>query len=414
MSLLIAISLALLVLLLVKIVFFVTFSLRHHRARKRDLPKSVRFDPVVSIVVPCYNEELVVENCVLSLQLQTYDRTEILLVDDGSSDGTSHLIRALAQEHENVRGFTKSNGGKASALNHGIHRAQGAIVVCMDADSMFLPDTVEQLVRSFDDPNVAAVGGNVRVANRDRAMGKHQAVEYISGLTIQRRAFSYLGCMQVISGAIGAFRKEALLAVGGYAEDTIVEDMDITVALGREGYHVVYNPEAIAYTEAPEQVGDFLKQRYRWTFGGFQVVAKHRDILFRRRYGRMGMIGLPYFAIFPWVDVIISLLLVAAVVRVAFTGDGLGLLLFYVLLTTLQASLVMYALVLDREDRRLTVMAAIESLFYAHLINFTTMRAGLNYLLGKRVKWNKLERLGKNSIAEVKLIREPEPVGRAA
>ena len=387
----------LLFLALLKVYLFLQFSTLHHeRHKKHHAIRRKNYPPLVSIVIPAHNEELTLENCVKSLLKQTYHCYEIIIVDDASTDDTLQIARRLADEHRNIWAYTKEWGGKAAALNYGIERAHGKIVVSLDADSMFLVNTVEQLVLSFEDPEVAAVGGNVRVANRSKALNKHQAVEYITGLTLQRRAFAHLGCMQVISGAIGAFRRDKLLAVGGYSTDTVVEDMDLTIELAKRNYKIVFNPQAIAYTEAPESISDFLKQRYRWTYGGFEVAAKHRDVLFRRNINWLGTVGMPYFVIFPWVDVVVSFVLAAALVRLVLTGDGYGFLFFYIAMTILQVLLVFYALVIDKENKRLALVGAIDSLFYNHLITFTTLRAGINYLRRKRTTWNKLQRKGKN------------------
>jgi poly-beta-1,6 N-acetyl-D-glucosamine synthase len=365
--------------------------MRNHARRRKGYP------PLVSIIIPAYNEELTLENCVNSLLRQTYHCCEVLIVDDGSTDSTLQVARRLADTHRNIWVYSmEKNGGKAAALNHGIARAHGSIIVNIDADSHFMVDTVEQLVLSFEDPTVIAVGGNVRVANRTQAFNKQQALEYITGLTLQRRAFAHLGCMQVISGAIGAFRRSKLLETGGYSRDTIVEDMDITIEFARRGFKIVYNPHAIAYTEAPESIRDFLKQRYRWTYGGFQVAAKHSDLLFRRNFNWLGTIGLPYFVIFPWIDVLVSCILVASLVRAAIEQDPLGLIVFFVLMCLLQTVLVFYALTVDKEDKRLMLFAMVDNFFYTHLISYTTIRAGINYLLRKKTTWNKLQRRGKN------------------
>lgn len=392
-----ALSWALLLLLCVKVFVFVSLSIRHYRKSKKSRRRIGKYRPLVSVIVPAYNEELTLENCIKSLLAQTYNNIEIVIVDDGSKDGTSVVGRRLQRSNsDRIRFFGKRNGGKASALNYGIFRARGEIVVSMDADSMFTKDSLRQLVLSFCDPRLVAVGGNVKVANRDCFMGKFQAIEYIAGLNIQRRSFATLNCMQVISGAIGAFRRQELIEVGGYSSDTIVEDMDITVTLARLGHRVDYNGKAVAYTEAPESVSDFLKQRYRWTYGGFQVTRKHLDLMLNPRHGNIGMVGMPYFAIFPWIDVLISFLFFFALARAVVAGQSLGLLAFYITMSFIQGLLLYYALSIDKEKKRLALLSGLDCLWYNHLISFVTIKAGVNYLRGKNSGWNKLKRLGKN------------------
>jgi peptidoglycan-N-acetylglucosamine deacetylase len=390
-------SWVLLGLMLFKIVMFVSLSSRHHTHYKRRHAAELAATPLVSILVPCYNEGKVLDNCVKSLIEQDYPNFEIIIINDGSTDDSLEVARRLAKKHRPIIHVSdKKNGGKASALNRGIERARGEIVVCIDADSMFLKDTVRQLVLSFEDNAVAAVGGNVRVANRGKVLGRQQGLEYITGLTVQRKAFAHLGCMQVISGAIGAFKRDALRGVGGYSTDTIVEDMDLTIELIKNGYKVVYNPRAIAYTEAPENLKDFQKQRYRWTYGNFQVISKHRDALWCRDASRAGFIGIPYCLIFPWVDVLVSISVFAALFRVMVTGDAVTFLLAYLAMAMLQAGIIVYALIMDKEDKRLVMMVIVDTLLYSHLLNYTTLRAGVNFVRKKKTTWNKLERYGKN------------------
>lgn len=402
----VVISVVLLIVVLGKLLIFVSLASRHHRHYRRHSPRRVKgLPPLVSIIVPAHNEALTLENCVKSLQYQAYRHCEIIIVNNNSSDETKAIATRLCEAFRYIRLVNEPRQGKAYALNAGIAAAWGSVIVCVDADSMLRPNAVEQLVLSMADPEVAAVGGNVRVANRKHAFGKQQAVEYITGLTLQRRSFAHLKCMQVISGAIGAFRKQDLLEVGGYSTDTVVEDMDITITLARHGKKVVFNPNAIAYTEAPETIGDFLKQRYRWTYGGLQVVAKHRDLLFRRSARAIGLVGMPCFIIFPWVDAFISLFLIAGIFRALLTGDGLGMLAFFLFMCCLQMLTVLYALYLDKESKRLLLVASLDNLFYNHLISFITLKAGLNFILRRRksVAWDKLRRYGKNQM--------PEPVG---
>ena len=399
--LLFAVSIVLLVMVLLRVGLFVSFSILHHRKHHRRHPKELSGNPRVSVIVPAYNEGPTLENCIRSLFKQTYGNFEVIVINDGSTDDTEQIAWKLRDTYgERLRVYSQPNGGKASALNLGVDKAEGEIVVCMDADSMFLKDAVRQLVLSFHDPDVAAVGGNVRVANQRRLLGMHQAIEYITGLAIQRSAFAHIGCMQVISGAIGAFRKDALKEVGGYSKDTIVEDMDVTITLARAGYKIAYNKHAVAYTEAPETLGAFIKQRYRWVYGGFQVAAKHQDLFLKRHNRRMGTIGIPYFMIFPWVDVVVSAILLYGYAAVIMGGNARGLVEFYLVLTTMQVALMLYALILDKQSKWLSLLAFIYGLFYSFVISYVTVKAGVNYLRGRGPTWNKLQRYGKNAVAE--------------
>lgn len=394
--------------LALKAAVFVVLSRRHaHRDDIASAKALLAARPRVSVLVPCYNEEAVLENCVQSLLRQRYDNIEVIVVDDGSTDGTCRIGDRLARQHPDVvYFFTKPNGGKASALNHGLRHSTGELIVCMDADSVFEPDAVHYLIAPFADERVGAVGGNVKVANRSRFLNRHQAMEYVSGLNLQRRAFASLGCMQVISGAIGAFRRSALLAIGGYSNDTVAEDMDVTIAMAEAGHKVAFASRAVAHTEAPERISDWARQRYRWTYGGIQVVRKYKHMLLRRRYGRMAFIGLPYFALFPWIDVAVSALFVASIVRVCLGGSALGLVAFYAVLATAQATLAIYAAWMDGKERvRSAWSALLDSLWYNHLITYVTVRAGVNFLFGRSVRWNKSTRLGKNTVGVLDLTR---------
>lgn len=395
------ISWVILVFVVAKVLFFTGLSVKHHARHKRLHPRALAYTPFVSIIVPSYNEGMTLNNCIESLVAQTYPNYEIVIVNDGSTDNTLQVARRLARQYKPlIRIVTKQNGGKATALNRGIARSRGEIIVCIDADSIFLPNTVEQLVLSFHDKDVAAVGGNVKVANSKKLLNRQQSLEYITGLTLQRKAFAHLGCMQVISGAIGAFRREAILSIGGYSTTTIVEDMDVTIELARQHYKVVYNPSAIAYTETPETMEAFMKQRHRWIYGGFQVLAKHKSMLWKRNTNFMGFIGMPYFLISPWLDVGITILFVLSLARAIAVDDFAGFLIMLTVMFVLQTSLIMYALVADKEDKRLIALALVYSFFYYHLLSYAMLKAGLHYLRGHNATWNKLERYGKNVLPQ--------------
>ncbi|MFI6354811.1 glycosyltransferase [Streptomyces sp. NPDC050743] len=275
---------------------------RHHRRRNRR-----RFSwgpPVtrpVSVIVPAYNEKECIANTLESLARSTHP-IEIIVVDDGSADGTSEIARAAAESlgMTNVRVIRQENAGKPAALNNGVRSASYDIVVMMDGDTVFEPETVRHLVQPFADPSVGAVAGNAKVGNRDTVIGAWQHIEYVMGFNLDRRMYDLLRCMPTIPGAIGAFRREAVLAVGGMSEDTLAEDTDITIALHHAGRRVVYQEHAKAWTEAPGSLKQLWSQRYRWSYGTMQALWKHRKSLTDKgASGRFGRVGMPLVVIFP-------------------------------------------------------------------------------------------------------------------
>lgn len=360
--------------------------------------KKYEGNDLVSIIVPCYNEELTLKNCIDSLITQTYDKYEIIIVDDGSKDRTLDVAQSLLH-YEKIVVLSKPNGGKASALNYGIKHSRGNIVVCVDADSMFLRDTLLKLLEPFSNPHIAAVAGNVKVANRSKVLAKNQALEYIVGLNLQRRMFTNLDCVQVIPGAIGAFRKDIIQEVGGYSLDTIVEDMDLTVAISKMGYKIEYAGEAIAYTETPETYKDFYKQRYRWIYGTFEVINKYKSILFSYKSGKgLGLVGLPYLLYSIFISIVLTLVLFYLIIRIIFYDNSYNLLPLIFTVLVIQNILTLYTIYIDREDKKLLLYWPFQVLIYKQIINLITLKVIIDYMRGKKTSWNKLDRMGKNTL----------------
>lgn len=259
--------------------------------------------PLVSIIVPAFNEEKVIQETVRSLVELTYWNKEIIIVDDGSNDNTYKLAKE-AGEGYNVKVLSKVNGGKWSALNKGVQEAQGDIIVCIDADTRLDRDAIQFLVRHFSDKRVAAVAGNVKVGNRDKILTKLQALEYVTSINVQRRGEGYLNKITVIPGPLGAFRKNVLKEVGLYSPDTFAEDADLTLSILKAGYKIKYEPKALGYTQAPHTFKDLAKQRYRWYRGLLQAMKKHKNMLFNSKYGSAGLFIVPWMffngIVFPW------------------------------------------------------------------------------------------------------------------
>ncbi|MEM4206710.1 MAG: glycosyltransferase family 2 protein [Nitrososphaerota archaeon] len=260
-------------------------------------------EPLVSIIVPAFNEGTVIQETIQSLIELTYPYKEIIIVDDGSTDDT--YTRAVeASEGYNVKIISKPNGGKWSALNKGVESAQGEIVICIDADTRLEKDAIEYLVKHFSDNQVAAVAGNVKVGNRDRALTKLQALEYVASINIQRRGEGYFNKLTVVPGPLGAFRKNVLKEVGLYSPDTFAEDADLTLSILKAGYKIKYEPRALGYTEAPHTFTDLAKQRYRWYRGLLQAMKKHKNMVFNSKYGSAGLFIVPWMffngIVFSW------------------------------------------------------------------------------------------------------------------
>ncbi|MCT7354029.1 bifunctional polysaccharide deacetylase/glycosyltransferase family 2 protein [Streptomyces sp. 15-116A] len=366
---------------------------RHSRQRNRR-----RFSwgpPVtrpVSVIVPAYNEKECIENTLRSLAVSTHP-IEIIVVDDGSTDGTADLAESLGLP--SVRVIRQQNAGKPAALNHGIRSARHDIVVMMDGDTVFEPDTVRRLVQPLADPEVGAVAGNAKVGNRRTLIGAWQHIEYVMGFNLDRRMYDVLRCMPTIPGAIGAFRREAVLGAGGMSEDTLAEDTDITIALHRAGWRVVYEEHARAWTEAPRTLRQLWSQRYRWSYGTMQALWKHRKSLTDKGpSGRFGRVGMPLVVLFQVVTPVFAPLIDLFTVYSMIFIDFRAALLAWCAVLGVQLVCAAYAFRLDRERYRYLLMMPLQQLAYRQMMYLVLIHSCVTALTGGRLRWQKLKRTG--------------------
>jgi cellulose synthase/poly-beta-1,6-N-acetylglucosamine synthase-like glycosyltransferase len=277
--------------------------------------------------------------------------------------------------------------------------ASHEIVVMVDADTMFEPETLGKLVQPLADPKVGAVSGNTKVGNRRSLLGTWQHIEYVMGFNLDRRLYDVLECIPTVPGAIGAFRRRALDEIGGISDATLAEDTDVTIALGRAGWRVVYAEDARAWTEAPASLGALWRQRYRWCYGTLQAVWKHRAAMWRPDEGRIGRRGLPYLLLFQ-----IALPLLAPLIDV-FSIYGLlflGMLWVgacWVVFIGLQLALGWYAFRLDGESPRPLVAMPLQQLVYRQLMYLVVVESVLTALRGTRLRWRPSHRAGGVEIA---------------
>jgi cellulose synthase/poly-beta-1,6-N-acetylglucosamine synthase-like glycosyltransferase/peptidoglycan/xylan/chitin deacetylase (PgdA/CDA1 family) len=370
---------------------------RLHAARMRKQPTPEDFQPPVSIVVPAFNEAAGIEQAVRSLAFSDYDEFEVVVVDDGSTDGTGELVDGLGLDGVNV--IREVNRGKSEALNTGVTAARHEIVVAVDADTVFEPGTLSELVRPLADDKVGAVAGNTKVGNRRSLLGRWQHIDYVMGFNLDRRLLDVLGCMPTVPGAIGAFRRSALLEVGGFSSDTLAEDTDVTIALSRLGWKVVYAERARGFTEVPGSLSGLWRQRYRWSFGTMQSVWKHKGALLRRSDGPIGMVGLPYLILFqialPTLAPLIDLFALYGILFL----DPLAVLTFWVAFNVLVLAQAMYAFHLDRESPRVLWALPLQAFVYRQLMYLVVLQSVASAVQGLRLRWQHIERSGDVEVA---------------
>ncbi len=420
---------------------------------KRYEKKVSSYDPtskpeLVSVIVPAYNEEKAIGKTIESLLRLSYPNKEIIIVDDGSSDRTLEVAKSHAKG-DLMKVIAKPNGGKWDALNAGIRQAKGEFVVCIDADTLLDQNAIQHLVKHFRDPKIGAVAGNVKVGNRSGVLTKLQALEYVVGINLHRRSEAHLQNVTVVPGPIGAFRASVLKEVGLFEGDTFAEDADITVRILKAGYKTVFEARAFGYTEAPKSMHSLAKQRYRWYRGSFQVLSKHKDMTFNKKYGRSGTLVMPWTifngVIFPWFMFFTLMWLLVfcfnpispyTVYQPRITGgppewtrgqsplgggpgpsDGsteIGIALdffqaipyiyvfWFLAFTILEIAVAAYALSMDiKEKRSLLLYTILHRLSYLYIVDIIRMLSQLEEMFHYPMKWEKMEHYGTVSIEHV-------------
>jgi cellulose synthase/poly-beta-1,6-N-acetylglucosamine synthase-like glycosyltransferase/peptidoglycan/xylan/chitin deacetylase (PgdA/CDA1 family) len=349
-------------------------------------------DPV-SVIVPAYNEQASIGAAVRSLALSAHRDVEVIVVDDASTDDTASVVESLGLG--NVRVARVPHGGKGTALNAGIGLARHDLIVMVDADTVVDVDSIHRLVQPFADPTVGAVAGNVKVGNRQGILGRWQHIEYVIGFNLDRRLYDVLGCMPTVPGALGAFRRSALTAAGGLSLDTIAEDTDLTIAIHRAGWRVVYEETARSYTEAPATVSELWKQRYRWSYGTMQALWKHRRAVFDHGpSGRFGRRGLPFLALFTvLLPVLAPLLDLFAIYGTVFLNRWETLAGWFAVLVVQTVTAVL-AFRLDSEPLRPLWALPLQQFVYRQIMYLVLLESVAAALTGRRLHWQHMHHAG--------------------
>ncbi len=376
--------------------------------RRPRKPFDLRGDrPSVSVVIPAFNEEVVIVKSVSTVLASRYPDLKVIVVDDGSTDRTLDRVMRAFGDDDRVQVISQPNQGKWRALNAAYSIIDTDIAVCLDADTQIDPGAIRMLVRHFVDPGIGAVAGKLIVGNRINLLTRLQTLEYVTAQSIDRRAADLINGMLVVPGAIGAWRVEAVRKAGLYSGGTLSEDADLTISVIRQGYRAVFDEHAVAYTEAPARIKSFMTQRLRWSLGMFQTGWKHRRAI---REGRaVGAVALPDLAVFgylfpliaPFADLLFAYLMYDLIsaswtedLRVAAEPPAY-LFLGYLALPLMDVLTSFFAIWIDRTEKfRLILLFPFQRLFYRQLLYFTVIRALLRVLTGRLAKWNKIERAG--------------------
>jgi cellulose synthase/poly-beta-1,6-N-acetylglucosamine synthase-like glycosyltransferase len=433
---------------------FAYVALVNHRRKwtARELGAVMRSPatPGVSVIVPSFNEEKNIVDTVRSLLMLNYPQFEVIVVSDGSTDRTLEILQHAfglfrapgTAEHRldtrEVRGVYRSlalrevvvidkvNGGKADAINAGINAAHFPLVCVIDADSVVEEHALTRAVLPFiEDPTTVASGGIVRIGNGCRVeegrvtdvraprrwLATFQVVEYLRAFLAARVTHSAFNALLIVSGAFGVFRRDVVLEAGGLRTDTVGEDMELVVRLHRfcreqkRPYRIVFQPDPVVWTEAPETAAQLARQRNRWQRGTLQVIEQHRHMLGNPRYGRIGLLALPYYAVFEVLGPVIEV----AALLVTLLGLGMGLIdwemaklifmaaILYGTVISI-ASVLLEELSFRRYLRLLDVFklltaAVIENFGYRQLTTFWRLRGTIDYWRG-HTGWGTMTRKG--------------------
>ncbi len=365
-------------------------------ASKKPQPPSKKFNPAVTAVIPAYNEEKTITATVESVLAADYEKLDVIVVDDGSKDKTFEILQKNFGTDPRVTIITKENGGKSTALNTGIAKAKGEFLLLLDADTMIAPDSVRLLVSHFADNEVAAVSGNTRVGNVHNLITRFQRVEYIRDFNLIKNGMSRVNAMAVVPGALGMWRKSAVLECGGFSTDTLGEDRDLTMALLKKGYRAEFEAAAFSSTEAPDTLRGFMRQRFRWTYATLQCVRKYITCTFNPAKKGLGLLLMPDILVF---QVVLPLVTTVGFVMNLFdfnTDEAKLLAVSYAFSVLTEFILFFLAKRITREKVYFRDILAVipQRIVYGLFCTFILFKAVIYAFIGTTVLWNKVERKG--------------------
>lgn len=382
-----------------RLIFMTILTIREKRKDKGLVYDAKDFEnaPLVSIIVPAYNEEVNAVSSLKNLLEQDYPNFNIIFVDDGSKDDTFKRVCEVFSNNPKLKLFSKVNGGKASALNYGIERTDAEFVVCIDADTKLYHNAISIMMLHFfedKDHKIGSVAGNVKVGNQRNMLTKWQAIEYTTSQNFDRLAYSNINAITVVPGAIGAFRKSAIMDAGGLTTDTLAEDCDLTIRILKAGYIIENENRAVAMTEAPEKLKQFVKQRTRWSFGVMQTFWKHRNALMDKKYKGLGLWALPNMLIFQFIIPTFSPLADLFMFIGLFSGNAAKIFIYYLAFMLVDASISITAYIFEKEKLSVLFWIIPQRFCYRWIMYVVLFKSYKKAIKGELQTWGVLKRTG--------------------
>ncbi|ACS98012.1 N-glycosyltransferase [Aggregatibacter aphrophilus NJ8700] len=257
--------------------------------------------PMISLMVPCYNEGDNLDESIPHLLQLRYPNYELIFINDGSKDNTGEIIDRWAAKEKKITALHQENQGKASALNHGLTIAKGKYVACIDGDAVLDYYALDYMVQALEkDPKYAATTGNPRVRNRSTILGRLQVSEFSSIIGLIKRAQGLMGTIFTVSGVCCLFRKDVMEEIGGWSTNMITEDIDISWKIQIAGYNIMYEPRALCWVLMPESMKGLYKQRLRWAQGGAETIIKYFPKIWHWKNRRLWPMYIEYFVTAIW------------------------------------------------------------------------------------------------------------------
>lgn len=366
---------------------------RLYQKRRKRYPA---FDGKVTILIPAYNEEENIRSTIESTLRSFYQKREVIVINDGSTDSTKQVVEETIAAHpkSTISLLSVENGGKARALTLGAQKARGDVLVILDADAVLDAEAVSLMVRHFSDPKIGAVAGKVYTTSQRTLLDRFQALEYAVGQNIDKRAMGNVNAVGVVPGPAGAWRRSLVLEAGGFPQDTLVEDQDMTLTVLRMGYQIRYEPRALAYTETPHTIRNFLAQRFRWVYGTVQCFWKHKGVFIEQPRSVMSLIIMPNTLLFSILLPLTYPLVDTVLIGSLFFGVWQNVLLPVLVFTGVDMLYAMWGLSGEKRQKGLLWFVPLQRLYYRQLLYYTVIRSLVHAIEGRGSRWNKFAKMG--------------------